>query len=119
MRRLRPCLFLGAAVACSLAAPTLAEEPQREVRRIVYDYAVTSYCGTLTPQVEAGFKRELAEVTARDGLSAEEAKAARIRGWVDADEEWSNRGLGGFRAWCESEGIAAALHFQRIAAAAE
>ena len=94
-----------------------AEEP-RNLRKIVYDYAVTSYCGTLTPEVEFGFQHELAEATARAGLAAEEAKALRIRGWVDADLEWSNRGLGGFRAWCASEGVAAAEHFKAQARAA-
>jgi hypothetical protein len=31
--------------------------------------------------------------------------------WTDADLEWGNRGLGGFRNWCRTEGIAAARRF--------
>jgi len=108
--------------ACCLVAAWLsvgtagaAEAEERSLRQVTYDYAVTSYCGTLTPEVEAGFRRELAEVTARDGLSEADAKAQRIAGWVNADEEWGNRGLGGFRAWCQSEGAEAAAHFTSFA----
>ena len=106
----------AAAVAFSVLTaftqPTGAET--RTLRRAVYDYAVTSYCGLLSPEVEQGFQRELAELTAGSGLGEEEAKAQRIAGWVDADREWSNRGLGGFRAWCGSDGAAAAQHFLAI-----
>lgn len=86
-------------------------EPARSLRHVVYDYAVTSYCGLLTPEVEFGFQRELAALTERSGLSADEAKDLRIAGWVDADREWSNRGLGGYRAWCVEEGLPAAQRF--------
>ncbi|MEM7222484.1 MAG: hypothetical protein AAF495_05865 [Pseudomonadota bacterium] len=87
----------------------------RSLRNVVYDYAVTSYCGLLTPEVEYGFQRELAHLTRCGGLSEEEAKALRIAGWVDADREWSNRGLGGFRPWCREDGDPAAAHFLQIA----
>ena len=80
-----------------VASESLAEQGERTLRRVVYDYAVTSYCGLLTAEVEFGFKRELAALTEARGLSEAEAKAERIAGWVDADREWSNRGLGGNR----------------------
>ena len=73
--------------------------------------AIRSDCGLLTPEVEYGFKQELAAVTEETGLTADAAKELRIAGWVDADREWSNRGLGGFRAWCASDGAAAAERF--------
>ena len=92
-----------------------AAAQERSLTRVVYDFAVTSYCGTLDPEVEAGFRSELAALTQRGGFDAESAKRQRIRGWVEADEEWRNRGLGGFRAWCRSEGLAAAQHFRTIA----
>jgi len=104
---------LLASIAVLGATVGAAGEP-RSVRDVVYDYAVTSYCGVLTPEVEVGFRIELAEMTARQGLSAAQAKAQRIAGWIAADMEWSNRGLGGFRAWCQGEGLDAARHFQNI-----
>lgn len=109
--RLAKAACLSVAFSGAALAPGLADETSRTLRQVVYDYAVTSYCGLLTPEVEFGFQRELATVTEASGLSAEEAKALRIAGWVDADREWSNRGLGGFRAWCEDDGLMAAQRF--------
>ena len=110
MARLRQAAAIAALLTLSL--PTVADT--RSPRHIVYDYAVTSYCGLLTPEVEEGFRRELAAVTEESGLTAEQAKELRIAGWVDADREWSNRGLGGFRAWCASDGAEAAARFQGV-----
>ncbi len=104
-----------AVAAISLAVASRGAAAERDLTRAVYDYAVTSYCGTLTPEVEAGFKMELAALTARAGLDGETARRQRIRGWVEADREWSNRGLGGHRAWCREEGLPAARHFRAIA----
>lgn len=98
------------------AAQGLAGEGERTLRQVVYDYAVTSYCGLLTAEVEFGFQRELASVTEQSGLSEAAAKAERIAGWVDADREWSNRGLGGNRAWCREDGIPAARRFLAFSA---
>ncbi len=113
---IRACRVAAFAVAAILiAAASRGGAAERNLTRAVYDYAVTSYCGTLTPEVEAGFKKELAALTARAGLDAETARRQRIRGWVEADREWSNRGLGGHRAWCREEGLPAARHFRAIA----
>lgn len=103
----------AAVAALLLFAPPLAADT-RSPRHIVYDYAVTSYCGLLTPEVEQGFQHELATVTEESGITPEEAKELRIAGWVDADREWSNRGLGGFRAWCQSDGAEAAARFRGV-----
>ncbi|MFQ5467036.1 MAG: hypothetical protein ACE5DS_02765 [Kiloniellaceae bacterium] len=87
----------------------------RGIKDVVYDYAVTSYCGVLTRVVQVGYERELARMTGRAGLTRAQAKAERIAGWVAADLEWGNRGLGGYRAWCRTEGLGAARHFEEIA----
>ena len=104
---------LSLAAAFFVLGSPVAAEP-RTVRDVVYDYAVTSYCGVLSPEAEAGFRIELAELTARLRLNDEEARKQRIAGWVAADKEWSNRGLGGFRGWCQTEGAEAARHFLAI-----
>lgn len=95
--------------AAAGARPRLAE--------LVYDYAVTSYCGLLTGAVERGFRLQLARVTAREGLDPEAARRQRVAGWARADREWHNRGLGGFRGWCRTEGLAAAARFDAVAGA--
>ena len=108
----------GALFLSALWVPTTNaahERADRGPRDVVYDLAVSSYCGLITPEVEAGYHREVTAVTTRAGLSEAEAKAERIAGWVDADREWANRGLGGYRGWCETEGLAAARHLRNIA----
>jgi hypothetical protein len=112
----------GQLLIASLAAGGLmlcaASEPAAQGRgltRVVYEFAVTSYCGTLDPAVEAGFQAELKAVTQRSGLDSEAARQQRLRGWIEAEQEWRNRGLGGNRAWCAGEGVEAARHFQAIA----
>ncbi len=108
-------LVLTLACCLLLSVTSIALGEERNLTRVVYEFAVTDYCGTLNPEVEAGFRAELAALTERGGFDEETARGLRIRGWADADREWSNRGLGGFRAWCRSEGVAAARHFQAIA----
>lgn len=112
LRQLLTVLF-----ASVLLAPVsmAAAEEERGVTRVVYEFAVTSYCGTLDEAVTAGYHAEIAAVTQRSGIDSETARRQRIQGWVEAENEWRNRGLGGHRAWCADEGVAAARHFQAIA----
>ena len=107
-------LGLWAALGAGPLAAGHEGDEARTLRHVVYDLGVTSYCNLLTPEVEAGYHREIARLTERTGLNEADAKALRIAGWVDADREWGNRGLGGFRAWCETDGLAAARHFLAI-----
>src|SRR3546814_9565585 len=79
------------------------------------EFAVTGYCGLQDAAVEAGYHAEVAALTARHGFDAEAARRQRLRGWVAAEDEWRNRGLGGNRAWCAGEGATHARHFQAIA----
>lgn len=108
----------AAALAAACLAPALAfasSAAARGLADVVYEFAVTGYCGTQTPAVEAGFRKELARLTAASGVDAETARRQRIKGWVAAENEWRNRGLGGQRAWCAEEGEPAARHFRSIA----
>lgn len=105
----------AAGAAGLLAASLAANAEERTLTRAVYEFAVTGYCGLQDPAVEAGFRAEAAALTERDALSDEDARHQRIRGWIDAEDEWRNRGLGGNRAWCADEGMAAARHFRAIA----
>jgi hypothetical protein len=112
-RRLLAAPLAAAGLLAAVAA--MAGEEERSLSRAVYEFAVTGYCGLADPAVEAGFQAEVAALTARDGLDAESARRQRIRGWIAAEEEWRNRGLGGNRAWCAGEGAEAARHFRDIA----
>ena len=101
------------AIAVFLALALLVPSP-RTPANVTYDYGVASYCGTLSPLGEKGFRLELAAVTARFHQDTAEAKPARLEGWLRSDQEWANRGLGGFRRWCETEGQAAGQWFAEI-----
>ena len=91
-----------------------AEDSVRDLETVVYDFEVAGYCGLVTDEVAAGFRREYAHVLRRDQLNEEQASLARRRAFVAVEAEWGNRGLGGFRGWCREEGRAAATHFRRI-----
>lgn len=117
-----PGWLAGAALILSLMAPspfagaadaTRAELAARypELHAAIYDMTVCEYCGLITPEVAGGFRRRVTELVARDALSDRTVREIRIIAWTRADLEWSNRGLGGFRAWCATEGEGAARRF--------
>lgn len=106
----------GAVVALAAAAYVAASPTDRtEIRRLLYDFEVASYCGLVTDDVGEGFRSKLAALVARDPVGREEMDALRGRAWQDAHAEWQNRGLGGFRAWCSGDARRAA---DRLAAEA-
>ena len=87
---------------------TRSDDP---LTRVFYDFEVAVYCGLVNPGVRSGFERELARVRARERADAGTEQRARMRAWKEANLEWQNRGLGGFRGWCRSEGRDAAERF--------
>lgn len=112
---------MGTAGALWLAAgmPALAGDTAREalvarypeLHRAIYDAAVCEYCGLITPEVASGFHLLAADLIERDGLLSQEVREIRISAWTKADLEWSNRGVGGFRNWCRTDGASAAQRF--------
>ena len=90
--------------AVALATASLAAPPadREEIRRLLYDFEVASYCGLVTDDVGEGFRSKLTALVERDRIGREEMNALRGRAWQDAHAEWQNRGLGGFRAWRRS-----------------
>ena len=103
---------IALAAAANVAAPPVDRE---EIRGLIYDFEVASYCGLVTNDVGEGFRSKLAALVERDAVGREEMDALRGRAWQDAHAEWQNRGLGGFRAWCRGDARRAA---ERLAAEA-
>lgn len=92
-------LFLFA--ASSLRASDLSDA----VHDAHYQFEHLGYCGMADAAAQAALDRKVA--AAMDaGLSQDDMEQARMRAWSDAYKEWLNRGLGGFRAWCENDGPA-------------
>ena len=101
-------------VMLAICGSSRADAPQQGTAALhaaYYGFAVCEYCGLVNFRVHDGFRREIAYLIKREGVSEEAARRVRIRAWTDADLEWGNRGLGGFRNWCRTEGIAAARRF--------
>ena len=97
-------VFALVAAACVAAPPA----DRAEIRALLYDFEVASYCGLVTDDVGEGFRSKLTALVERDHVDREEMNALRGRAWQDAHEEWQNRGLGGFRAWCRGDARRAA-----------
>jgi hypothetical protein len=75
-------------------------------------YSVTEYCGLNTFEVYDGYRREMRHLTRQGRLPESTVRWLRIDGIIAADLEYGNRGLGGFRNWCRTEGLDAARHFR-------
>ena len=74
----------------------------------VYFFEVTLYCGLATDAVIRGYHYLEDDFRRTHHLISEEMDEQRGKGWSLAHAEWQNRGLGGFRAWCATEGREAA-----------
>jgi hypothetical protein len=109
-----------AAAALTWSVSTLAADSVSRgaaLKRVAYLYRVTEYCGLDSAEVHDGYRRQMRDLTRRGGLSESTVRWLRIRGAVAADLEYGDRGLGGFRGWCRTEGIEAARHFLAFRAA--
>ena len=90
---------------------TAGPQPQNDLEQAFYDMGVIGYCGLSTDAASAGFRRELERVVERGKINEQEFRAARNRAITMVQLEWDNRGLGGFRGWCRTEGAAAVKRF--------
>ncbi len=77
-------------------------------------YGVVEYCGLNSAEVFDGYLRETSYVRRRDGITDPVARWLRIRGLTAADLEYGDRGLGGYRNWCRTEGLELGTTFPRV-----
>jgi hypothetical protein len=107
------------ATAAVTAASVRADAPQSDIavsrgtalKQIAYMYGVVEYCGLNSADVFDGYMRQTSYVRRRDGITDPVARWLRIRGLTAADLEYGDRGLGGYRNWCRTEGLDSARHF--------
>ena len=81
----------------------------------LYKMEVLSYCGLIDDKVSVGFAAERDRIIRRSSLTDEQIVEARTNGWKAGYSDWQNRGLGGFRNWCRTEGIEARDYFHGLA----
>lgn len=109
--RLLPVFLILLAMSTPARSEPASAEPAEPIAAVYYRFSVVEYCNLANESVAEGFRTERDRIVTDLDASEEQHRAGRIAGWTAADLEWSNRGLGGFRHWCETEGIAAAAGF--------
>lgn len=102
-------LTVGVTDTC-IAGP----KPQTNLEQVLYDMGVIGYCGLSGDAVRAGFNRELERIIDHDSVDQRGLKDAQNRVLTMVEWEWDNRGLGGFRGWCKTEGESAVKRFQSM-----
>jgi hypothetical protein len=99
------------ALAAGAAAAKEPDDPNIELYRAYYRYNVADYCGLISDAVYLGYRQQVGHLIDRDALAEPWVRWLRIRGAIDAELEFLNRGMGGYKPWCRSEGAAAARSF--------
>jgi len=80
-----------------------AEDPYYD---LIYDYEVASFCGLIGKDVYDAFWQKRRVLETASPRSEPHLTKTRIRAMADADLEFQNRGLGGYKPWCQSDGAA-------------
>ena len=86
--------------------------PDAPLSLLVYKMEVLNYCGLIDNEISAGFKQRRNNIILRQNLTSEDVQKARSEGWKFGLAEWQNRGLGGFRNWCKTDGKEIAGYFR-------
>lgn len=92
--------------------------PTDTLRRVDYLFGVSAECGLVDEAVLQGYLIATGVLIERAGFTDSSRRHTRVRAMIAVDLEWSNRGLGGYRNWCRTEGVDAAAMFRAIAIAA-
>ena len=101
-------LSLGLLLAAPIVSFSQKLHKFNNLTDVVYFFEVTLYCGLATDAVIRGYHHLEDGFRRTHHLTSEEMDEQRGKGWNLAHAEWQNRGLGGFRAWCATEGREAA-----------
>lgn len=89
----------------------LGDRRAEELRAAIYDWSLVENCGLGVYEVYDGYRRRLSHLQVRDGVGKATLSRLRIAAWMAFDREYLDRGLGGQRHWCRTEGVEAARGF--------
>ena len=117
--RYTPAIAIGIAallgmllVASSVRADgAAAAQRLRDLYRAYYNERVLEYCGLMTAEVHDGYQRRVRSLLASADIDPETNRRIKISGWTDADWQYDDHGLGGYRHWCGTDGRQAAEEF--------
>ncbi len=88
--------------------------PEKPLSLLVYKMEVLSYCGLIDDEISKRFKQQRDHIITSQNLTSDDIQNARMEGWKFGLAEWQNRGLGGFKNWCNTEGKAIVEYFRNI-----
>jgi hypothetical protein len=105
--------FLSFAMVAGPAYGDSAVTPDRlsQLHDAYYDERVLEYCGGCTAEVHDGFLRRVRYLLASADIDAATNRSLKVSGWTDADYQYDDHGLSGFRHWCATDGKRAAEDF--------
>jgi len=86
--------------------------PKAPLSLLVYKMEVLNYCGLIDDEINEEFRNQRDLVIVNQNLTPEEVQNARTEGWKFGLAEWQNRGLGGFKNWCKTEGTRIVEYFR-------
>ncbi len=116
--------LFAALIAAGLLTPAVARADgamtaQRisQLYHAYYGINVIDYCGLDSWEVEDGYNRKIRYLLLSAELDDESVRRIRIKGWIEADYQFGNHGLGGFRGWCARDGRRAQADFLAFRAA--
>lgn len=102
----------AAVFAFVLVAATMAAADQSDpYYKLIYDYEVASFCGLVRTPVHDAYARKRADLERASGLDEDALTEIRVGAMADAEREYINRGLGGHKPWCRSDGRAGVRRF--------
>lgn len=108
-------LFILSSIPASRAADSIGlPRPKAPLSLLVYKMEVLNYCGLIDDNISKRFHYKRDQIIARESLTDEEVQKARSEGWQSGLAEWQNRGLGGFKNWCRTDGREIADYFRSI-----
>lgn len=73
---------------------------------------MAQHCDLLTPRAVRGFEAEERRLALAEKLDADGVTKARVAAGIAFAAEYQNRGLGGARGWCRTEGLEAVRRFE-------
>ena len=73
---------------------------------LIYDFEVAQFCGLVNKKVHDAFRAKRKAIESQSEQTAEQLRKIRIGAMAAADIEYANRGLGGYKPWCQNEGRA-------------
>ncbi|MBO6949120.1 MAG: hypothetical protein JJ855_14145 [Rhodospirillales bacterium] len=101
-----PRLSILAFALALVSAPFADADTADPYYNLIYDYEVASFCGLVRTPVHEKYARKRADLERASGLDADTLTDIRVGAMADAEREYINRGLGGHKPWCRSDGRA-------------